>query len=84
VKVSDSERERRSVQAKRLHSEGKFGGPTPGAGRPSKLRTKLANDLAKLITGMNESELALAIHFLTALVRIARNDIEINSNGAPT
>jgi hypothetical protein len=81
VKVSDSERERRSAQAKRLHAEGKFGGPTPGAGRPSKLRTKLANDLAKLIAGMNESELALAIHFLTALVRISRNDFVPGRNG---
>lgn len=36
--LSEAERLRRSEVAKRLHAEGKFGGPQPGSGRPRKPR----------------------------------------------
>jgi hypothetical protein len=38
VSISDEERARRSELARRLHAEGKFGGPQPGSGRPRKRR----------------------------------------------
>jgi hypothetical protein len=59
--LSDAERERRSVQAKRLVKEGKLGGTRRGSGRPSKLRTKLAVDLSNQIATMSETRLSLAI-----------------------
>lgn len=38
MELSDEERQRRSERALALHSEGKFGGPQPGSGRPRKKR----------------------------------------------
>jgi hypothetical protein len=36
--LSQEERQRRSDLARRLHAEGRFGGPQPGSGRPRKAR----------------------------------------------
>jgi hypothetical protein len=70
--MSDAERQRRSVQAKRLVREGKLG-PTKGrGGRPSKLKSKLAVQLSNQISSMSEAELIVAMQYLTAVLRIVR------------
>jgi hypothetical protein len=70
--VSDAERKRRSEQAKRQHAEGRFGGAQPGSGRPNKLRTKLAHDLANEMASLSVEELQMVLATFRVLVKFSR------------
>ena len=64
--ISEEERVRRSEQAKRLVAEGKLGGRRGRAGRPSKLRTKLA------VTVVNDPNSRLETEFHRSLTYTER------------
>jgi hypothetical protein len=59
VRLSPAEHKRRSDQAKRLLAEGKLGA-APNSGRPSRLRTKTAIEVANVIGGKRLSDSKLA------------------------
>lgn len=88
LNLSEEERRRRSELAKRLHSQGKFGGAQPGSGRPRKKRASeiVADEAARMADKMiqafddaldKKNPASVRVQAAKELLKIERDEAEL-------
>lgn len=75
--LTDEQRKQRSDRARAMVKDGRFGGVQPRSGRPSKLKTKLAVQVAGQIAAMDTTGLSLASSVLAMVGMLSDDDADV-------